>query len=51
MFTVRNSRTGKGKIKREREEREQQTMIILRGKPSQNEEKNHRRITERLLLI
>ena len=46
MFTVRNSRTGKEKIKRDREE-----TIILRGKPSQNEGKNHGTITETLLLI
>jgi len=48
MFTVRNSRTGKENIKRERERRDDNfTWKTL----SQNEGKNHGTITETLLLI
>jgi hypothetical protein len=36
MFTVRNSRTRRKKIEREREKKGKET-IILRGNPSQNE--------------
>jgi len=41
----------KGKQRKKKAEQEGKGTIILRGKPSQDEGKNHGRITETLLLI
>jgi len=46
MFTVRNSRTGRKKLRERERERKGKETIILRGKPSQDEGKNHGTITK-----